>query len=89
MMQDVWPSNVTHTYELGSQRGPAYDDKYASFSDVIKGPSPLTMSVFASWDGLGTANHDFQRATGVNNPWRLETPLVRQTQSGSTFILRC
>lgn len=34
-MAESWPSNVTHTYELGSQRGPAFDDKIRSFDDVI------------------------------------------------------
>jgi hypothetical protein len=34
-MADTWPCNVTHTYEIGSQRGPACDDNYKSFSDVV------------------------------------------------------
>jgi hypothetical protein len=34
-MADVWPSNVKHTFEIGSQRGPEYDDNYKSFSDVV------------------------------------------------------
>jgi hypothetical protein len=34
-MQTIWPSNVTQTVEIGSQRGPAYDAQVTSFSDLI------------------------------------------------------
>ena len=34
-MAETWPGNVTQTCEIGSQRGPAFDDNYKSFSDVV------------------------------------------------------
>lgn len=34
-MAKTWPSNVTCTYEVGSQTGPAYDDKYSGYADVV------------------------------------------------------
>ncbi len=34
-MSEIWPSNVTHSYEIGSHRGTAFDDNYKSFSDVV------------------------------------------------------
>jgi len=34
-MADKWPSNVTHTCEIGSQRGPPYHDDIRSFDDVV------------------------------------------------------
>ncbi len=34
-MPEAWPSNVTRTCEIGSQRGPAYNDAIRSFDDAI------------------------------------------------------
>ena len=34
-MSDIWPSNVTVTCEIGSQRGPAFEPPLSSYSDVI------------------------------------------------------
>ena len=49
MMEHLWPSNVTHTHELGSQRGPAYDDNYTSFSDVINAFLRLGLRIINSY----------------------------------------
>jgi hypothetical protein len=34
-MADKWPSNVTHTYEIGSQRGPGYNAQIGSFDGAV------------------------------------------------------
>ncbi len=34
-MDAKWPSNVICTCEIGSQRGPGYDDNLRSYDDVV------------------------------------------------------
>jgi len=53
-MPDVWPSNVTRTCEIGSQRGPPYDDNYNSFSDVVNAFLKLGWRIINSYvEGRG------------------------------------
>jgi hypothetical protein len=48
-MTDKWPSNVTHTCEIGSQRGPGYDDKLRSFGDVVNAFLELGWRIISSY----------------------------------------